>query len=384
MSNIIDWKSASDKNRYKYILIALIFILGFILFKELRVYLSSFMGAITLYVLLKSQMIYLVEKKKFGKGFAASILTMQALLLFLIPLTGIAFLVIDTLSGVTIDPRAILDGINEFVVNLEDKVGFKLFTPDNLSFIPVIGGNLLQTLGTGIYSLIINAIFMLFLLFYMLYNYKEFTEMTEEILPFREENKKILNEETKLIIQANAIGIPLLAIIQGIFAYLGYMFFGVNNALLYGIITGFASLLPVIGTTVVWIPIAIGIFMKGHIPAGIGLTLYGLFIIGGVDNVARFLLQKVMADIHPLITIFGVIIGIPMFGFWGLIFGPLLLSLFVLLFNMYRHDFIPGSKAQPRVTTPIPSEIPIVDTIIEPKDNKETKENDRDDTDKKK
>lgn len=76
-----------------------------------------------------------------------------------------------------------------------------------------------------------------------------------------------------------------------------------------------------------------------------------MFIIGGVDNVARLLLQKKLADIHPLITVFGVLIGIPLFGFWGVIFGPLLLSLFILFFNMYRHEYVPGSKAEPRVTT---------------------------------
>ena len=64
------------------------------------------------------------------------------------------------------------------------------------------------------------------------------------------------------------------------------------------------------------------------------------------------LLQKKLADIHPLITIFGVIIGIPMFGFWGVIFGPLLLSVFILFFNMYRRDFIPGSAARINITSP--------------------------------
>ena len=339
------------KNRNKIILFGLIIILGLILFKELRTYLSSFLGAATLYVLLKGQMVYLVEKLKFRKGLAASILTIEALLLFLIPLTGMAFLVIDTLSGISIDPRAIVQSFNDFISAIEDKLEFKFFTPGNLSFLPTLSTNIIQTLGAGIYSLIINSVFILFLLFYMLFSYKEFTQMIDEILPFREENKKILNEETKLIIQANAIGIPLLAIIQGGFAYLGYLFFGVENALLYGILTGFASLIPVVGTIIIWLPISVGIILKGDIPNGVGVLLYGFFIIGGVDNVARLLLQKVLADIHPLITIFGVIIGIPMFGFWGLIFGPLLLSLFVLLFNMYRHDYIPGSIAQPRVTT---------------------------------
>ena len=102
---------------------------------------------------------------------------------------------------------------------------------------------------------------------------------------------------------------------------------------------------------IVWIPLSIALFVGGDVVNGVGLLIYGTFIIGGVDNVARFLLQKKLADIHPLITVFGVLIGIPMFGFWGVIFGPLILSLFILFFNMYRHEFVPESNADPRVTT---------------------------------
>ena len=338
-------------NKYKFVLISFLIILGIILFKEMRVYMSSFLSAATLYVLLRGQMAHMVEKWKMRKGLAALLLTLEGLLFFLIPLTGVAFLVIDTVTGITIDPREILEGMNRFVESLESKLEFKIFTPENLSSLPKIGGNILQSLGAGIYSLIINSIFSMFILFYMLVNYDDFAKMVKEILPLREDNKQILGEETKLIIQANAIGIPLLAIIQGVFAYIGYMFFGINSALLYGILTGFATIIPVIGTAVIWVPLSIGVIMGGDIAYGIGIGLYGLFIIGGVDNVARLFLQKWLADIHPLITILGVIIGIPMFGFWGVIFGPLLLSLFVLFFNMYRHDFIPGSDAQPHVCT---------------------------------
>ncbi|MDO5523173.1 MAG: AI-2E family transporter [Bacteroidia bacterium] len=339
------------KKEYKYILIVFLIFLGFILFKELRLYLSGFLGAATLYVLLKGQMAYLVEKKNLKKGLAAAIITMEALLLFLGPLTGIAFLVIDTVSGISVDPKELIDSFSNFMEMLEQRLGFPIFTPENLSGLPQIGGNILQVLGSSIYSLLINSIFALFTLYYMLTNYEGFEKMVKEILPFKEENKQILGEETKLIIEANAIGIPLLAIIQGFFAYLGYMFFGVDNALLYAVLTGATSIIPILGTAIVWVPIALSFLLSGDVSNGIFLALYGLIIIGGVDNVARFLLQKVLADIHPLITIFGVIIGIPMFGFWGVIFGPLLLSLFVLFFNMYRHEYVPGSSAEPRVTT---------------------------------
>ena len=71
-----------------------------------------------------------------------------------------------------------------------------------------------------------------------------------------------------------------------------------------------------------------------------------MLIIGSIDNVVRFILQKQLADIHPLITVFGVLLGIPLFGFWGVVFGPLILSLFMLFFDMYRYDYVPGSTVK--------------------------------------
>ena len=336
------------KNReYRYILIGLILFFGILVFKQARPYLSGFLGACTLYVLLERQMAFLCEKWKLGRGFSAAIIVLETLLFFLTPLTGIAFLVIDTLSGVTIDPQKIIHDVTQFAEMVEDKAGFKIFTPENLSFLPQIGTNVVQVLGSSVYSLVINGIVIIFVLYYMLLNYQTFGHTIKEILPFKEENKQILAEETKSIIQANAIGVPLLAIIQGFFAYGGYMFFGVSNAIL----TAYATILPIVGTTIVWLPLGIGVIIGGDLVGGLGIIAYGFFVISTVDNVIRFILQKKLADIHPLITVFGVLIGVPMFGFWGVIFGPLLLSLFILFFNMYRYEYIPYSTAEPRVTT---------------------------------
>lgn len=338
-------------NTYRYVLIGLLILLGLIIFKYARPYVSGFLGAATLYALFNGQMTFMTEKLKFGRAFSAFIILLESIFVFLLPLTGIALLVVDTFSGITIDPEVIRVQIDDFVVMLEERMGFDIFTPENLSFIPKLGSNLLQVVGNSVYSFVINIVVILFVLYYMLYNKKDFEKAISEILPFKEENKEILAEETKLIINANAIGIPLLAIIQGAFAYLGYVFFGVDNALLYAILTAFVSIIPVLGTTLVWVPISISMLISGDLVNGIAMALYGFIVIGGVDNVARFMLQKVLADIHPLITVFGVLIGLPMFGFWGVIFGPLILSLFILFFNMYRHEFVPGSTAQPRVTT---------------------------------
>lgn len=340
-----------NNNQHKYILIGLLVLVGLIFFKEGRPFLSGVLGASTLFVMMRSQMAYLTEKKNWNRALSATVLLVEALLLFLIPLTAFALLIVDTLSGVEFDIQALFAQLEGFIDMLEDKIGYKLITLNNLAFIPKLGGTTLQFLAASTYSLILNSIVVLFILYYMLYNYKGFERGFKEILPFRDENKQILADETKEIIRANAIGIPLLGIIQGVFALIGYMIFGIDRPVLFAILTAFSTIIPVLGTMAVWVPLGIGFFISGNPLTGVLFLLYGTIIIGGVDNVARLMLQKQLADIHPLITIFGVILGLQMFGFWGVIFGPLLLSYLVLFFNMYRHDYIPGSKAEPRVTT---------------------------------
>jgi len=351
--------------RYKYILIGFLVFLGLIIFRYTRPYMSGFLGAATLYVLVNGQQKFFTQKLKFKKSISALLIVLEVLFFILIPLTGLTFLVIDTVSGISINPEAILRQFNELVDAMEERLGFNIFTPENLAALPRAGSNILQMLGNSVYSFVINVVVILFVLYYMLFNNNEFETAIREVLPFKEENKQILAEETRMIIQANAVGIPLLAIIQGFFAYMGYLFFGIDSAILYAVLTAFSTILPIVGTMIVWVPLGITLLLAGDYVNGIALLIYGLFIIGGVDNVARFLLQKQLADIHPLITVFGVLIGIPMFGFWGVIFGPLLLSLFILFFNMYRHEYIPGSKAKPRVTTRIKArkvKIPMYDS----------------------
>ncbi len=337
--------------RYKYILIGALVLLGLIIFKFTRPYMSGFLGAATLYVLVSGQQRFLTQKWRLRKSLSALLIVLEVLFFILLPLTGLTLLVIDTFSGITFDPQVILDDVSAFILSIEERVGFNLFTPENLSGLPKLGTNLLQLVGNSVYSFAINIVVILFVLYYMLFSNDEFEKSIREILPFKEENKQILGEETHLIIQANAVGIPLMAIIQGFFAYMGYLIFGVESALLYAILTAFSTILPLVGTMIVWVPLSISMLIGGDYVNGVGLAIYGLIVIGGVDNVARFLLQKKLADIHPLITVFGVLIGIPMFGFWGIIFGPLLLSLFILFFNMFRHEYVKGSKAEPRVTT---------------------------------
>ena len=146
--------------------------------------------------------------------------------------------------------------------------------------------------------------------------------------------------EINMIVRANAIGIPLLAIIQGAIATLGYYLFDAPSALLFGFLTCFATVIPIVGTTLVWFPLAAYMAILGDWPHAIGLLLYCGLIVTNIDNLIRFILQKKMADTHPLITIFGVVIVLSLFGFMGVIFGPLLISIFILCVNIFKEQYL--------------------------------------------
>lgn len=332
-------------------LIVLILLLVILVGWQAMPYLSGVLGALTIYALLRNQMRGLVERYHWRRSVAASLLVFEALIIFLIPLAGVVLMLIDVFS--TFDPASFTTMSTQaldIVSRIEDQIGVDLWNEENIRQLTALSTTFVQVLIRSTSSFFMNGFIILFMLYFMLRGYKQFECAVMELLPFTKKNKEIVARETIRIVRSNAIGIPVLGIIQGVFAYVGYLFFGVSNPLFYAILTTFTTVVPILGTMIVWIPLGGVMILSGSWLHGLLLLAYGFIIIGGVDNVARFLMQRQMADIHPLITIFGVFIGLPLFGFWGVIFGPLILSLIVLFLNLYRHDYVPGSKARPSVS----------------------------------
>jgi predicted PurR-regulated permease PerM len=218
-------------------------------------------------------------------------------------------------------------------------------------FIADMGGSLISaTLST-----VTNLIIMYFVLYFMLVKSGEMERWIRQKLPLSNTNTSKLLGEIRSVVVSNTIGIPVLGAVQGIVAMIGYFMFGIQEPILWGVITGIASVIPFVGTMAAWVPLTILSFAHGDTTNGYWLIFWGLIVIGGSDNVFRFVLQKYMADIHPLITVFGVIIGLNMFGFLGLIFGPLLISLFFLLVRIYNDEFGTESDIETEPTKPAES-----------------------------
>ena len=141
------------------------------------------------------------------------------------------------------------------------------------------------------------------------------------------------------MVRANALGIPLISIIQGITATVGYIFFGVHDFALWGFLTGVFAFFPVVGTMIVWVPLVAYMFAIGDTWNASALTIYSIIVTGNVDYIARITIMRKMGNVHPVVTVLGVIVGLGLFGFIGLIFGPLLISYIILLFKIYVSEF---------------------------------------------
>lgn len=331
----------SIKEQYwKYSLITLILGLGLILFIKISPFTGGILGACTLYIMMRKQMLYLTQKKHLKKGLAAILLLIETVLCFLVPLALAVWLLIIKIQTIDVNTAGFIHTITDLASKLHDQTGYNLLSTENISsmasILPAIGQFLMGSIG----SFAVNAFVLIFVLYFMFIGGIRMEKYIYELLPFSETNKKNVLKEINMIVRSNAIGIPLLAVIQGGIATIGYYLFGVPSALLFGFFTCFATVIPIVGTALVWFPLATYLALSGEWSHAIGLLLYCGLIVTNIDNLIRFVLQKKMADTHPLITIFGVVIGLSLFGFMGIIFGPLLLSIFILCVNIFKTQFL--------------------------------------------
>ena len=329
---------------FKYSLIALVLFLGYFIINGLWSFVNGLLGAFTVYLLVRKQMIYLTEKRKIRKIFAAILILLEVTALVFVPLYLIVWMLIGRIQGIDIDVSTLISTVQHFIKLVDQKAGYDLLNADNIKNITGYVTATLQFILNQVSGLVITTIVIIFLLFFMLTSHRTMESYFIDLLPFSESYKKEVIGEIDLMVRSNAIGIPLLAAIQGIVAIIGYWAAGVPSPLLFGLVTGFATIIPIIGTGIVWAPIVVYLALTGNWIATIGLLAYCIIILTNIDNIIRFILQKRMADTHPLITVFGVILGLKYFGFWGIIFGPLLISMFFLLVNIFKKEYLNKNK----------------------------------------
>jgi predicted PurR-regulated permease PerM len=206
--------------------------------------------------------------------------------------------------------------------------GIQSYFTDFISGILSQGLNLISAMGM-----------MYFILFFMITNLNRMEAAIVFYLPFKREKIMLFANELRAQTVSNALGVPMIAVIQGLLAWAYYTWVGLSEPGFWAVLTGLSSVIPIVGAGIIWVPISIYLMANVGIAEGIGLIAWGSLLMGVMDNVVRFVLAKKMADVHPLVTLLGVIMGLKYFGITGLIFGPLLISYFLILLKIYYQEF---------------------------------------------
>ncbi len=330
-----------DQNRVRQLFfIILILLLGILLFFELFTFLPALLGAITIYILLHKWMFYLTEKKKWRKGWTALLLMLFSVIVILLPVGLLVNMLSSKVSYAVQHSDELVMALKKVVSNIETQFNITLASDENINNLGQSIAKSLPGILGATFNTLTTIFFMYFILYFMLVNGRYMENALYEHVPLTDSNVNRLGKEIHMMVMSNAIGIPLIAFAQGLVGLAGYLIIGVNEPFFWFGVTCIAGMLPVVGAAMAYIPLAIILFANDQTGKGLALLGFGFGIIGTIDNVLRFTLLKKIGNVHPLTTVFGVIIGLSIFGFIGLIFGPLLISLFMLLLKIYSSEFI--------------------------------------------
>ena len=344
------------------LLLLLIIVMAGLICYHLALFVPAVLGAITLYVITRKYNLYLQQERKWKPWAAAFVIILGTLVVLILPIYFIADLLIEKLGNAS----AYMEKFNVFTDKIHDyifsKTNIDILSKENLDKLKENVGKFSTSALSGTFNTLTVVMSMYFILYFMLEKLLAFERLLKSSAPLKRANVNLLGEKIQKMVMANDIGIPDVAIGQGLVALVGYLNFGAPSAVLLFALTCVGSMLPIVGAAIVYIPVCIFMIAEGKVGPGVGLAIYCLVVVGLTDNLLRFTLLKKLENIHPLNTVFGIIMGMNLFGFMGLIFGPILISITILLIQVYRDEF---SDDDNELIMPEPKEIePKIDLSI--------------------
>jgi predicted PurR-regulated permease PerM len=273
--------------------------------------------------------------------------------------SGVAALVVTILGAVLlIVPGILVAGmlINEAQTVTQDVLKSPIlerFQSLQVRGIPIgprlaeAAGRLVATIGASAFGLVgtatrltLNLTISFFGLYYVLKHPGDVWLDARPYIPFSPANTEKLGKRFKDVTVSTVVGTGVTAATQGALLGLAFLVLALPNALFWSVVTMALAILPVVGSGLVWGPAAVILMMQGRMVPGVLLVVWGVIVVGGVDNILRPLIYRRFSAIHPLITLIGAIGGVAAFGLLGLLIGPLALSYFFELIRMYREEYL--------------------------------------------
>jgi predicted PurR-regulated permease PerM len=165
-------------------------------------------------------------------------------------------------------------------------------------------------------------------------------------MPLSEEYNAQLTQRFAAVVRATVKGNIVIAVIQGLIGGVAFWLLGIKGALLWGTLMTFLSLLPAVGSALVWVPAAVYLIVTGSLAKGIALVLVGVLVIGLIDNLLRPVLVGRDTRLPDYVVLISTIGGIALFGINGFVIGPLIAALFMAAWTLFRDEQIEQRRAE--------------------------------------
>ena len=323
----------------KFIVIGLILILLYVSYKIIAPFIAALLGAavvaIAVYPIYQK-----IQKKIKRKNLAAIIVIIFIIIFILIPLIFFANKLFSETIEVYNSARDL--ELTEFSDNLKNITGlninFESQIKGGLQSISKIvissSANVLEYLAKGM----LNMFVFFFALFFLLRDGKKVIKKLRNLLPIREDIEIKLFSEINKLIRGLISGVLIIAVIEGVIAFIGFYLFGIPSPLLWSFVIVLAAYLPIIGPATVYVPAAIYLAVIGNITEGILLLIYSFALISYLDNIVKPNIMGKGSNINPAIVLLGVLGGLNLFGLAGIVVGPLILSILFIIYRLYEEE----------------------------------------------
>ena len=200
-------------------------------------------------------------------------------------------------------------------------------------------GNSLSSIFSSVSYFVVNIAVFILAFFFLLKDGDKFMKYVKKIIPMKDEYKDALFLRFREVSLTVFVGDILIAIMQGSLLGLGFYIVGIQSPIFWGTVASFFALVPMVGTSLIWIPAVVYLILIESYVGALILTGYSLTIVGLSDNFVRMLMLNRKTNVHPFLILISIMGGIEVFGFFGVFIGPIIVSLLVTVLQLYNLDF---------------------------------------------
>lgn len=329
------------------------FAAGAVAFFVVQPFLTAVLVAAVLATLFFPQYRYFLRLLGGRRGTAAACILLLVAFLVIIPILFITILVageaMNAVESFSSGNHSIQDVIRPVEIWLRDiPIVGEYFVSRDLQIGDVLGGfpggsgtilSFFETLYGGIAGFVFWIFTLFFTLFYFLADGERAVAFLKRMSPLADSEDEELMKDFVSMSRAVIKGSIVIGFIQGMLGGIGFMVAGLGSPALWGVVMGVFSLVPFVGTGIIWVPAGLWLLFSGEVWQGVFLLTFGISIISTVDNVIRPKLVGRDTQIHPLLVLFSTIGGLSLFGIAGFLIGPIIVSFFLALVRIYGREF---------------------------------------------